>query len=389
MDKKEILIELNDRIDSKNGAETEAWIMGILDEDPDAIPVFDASKLVYISSAGLRILMKFSKKFGEKLVIREVSHEIYDIFDTTGFTSLFDIKKQLRNISVEGCRIIGKGAFGTVYRLDDDTIVKVYKADLKDALSIIENEKELARKGFIAGIPTAISFDVVRVGNSYGAVFELLNAKTFNDLIVEEPQQADETIKRYTDLIRSVHSIEMKPGELPSVREKYSRRLEFIKDHISEDVYSRLHSLLSDLPEDLHVIHGDIQMKNVMLSEDEPMLIDMDNLSTGQPIFDLQALYVCYKAFLEDEPDNGLKFLGISKEMCDRIWDGVINEYFSDRSVTERAQIVDKIRVVAYIRFLQMMVISDNKDDELTKLRIKHSIEHLNELTRRISDLRI
>ena len=389
MDKKEILIDLNDRIDSKNAAETEAWIMGILDEDPDAIPVFDASKLVYISSAGLRILMKFSKKFGEKLVIREVSHEIYDIFDTTGFTSLFDIKKQLRNISVEGCRIIGKGAFGTVYRLDDDTIVKVYKADLKDALSIIENEKELARKGFIAGIPTAISFDVVRVGDCYGAVFELLNAKTFNDLILEEPENADELIKRYTYLIRSVHAIEMKPGELPTAREKYFNRLEVIKDHISADVYSRLHSLLFDLPEDLHIIHGDIQMKNVMLSENEPMLIDMDNLSTGQPIFDLQAIYVCYKAFLEDEPDNGLKFLGISKEMCDRIWDGVINEYFFDRSVTERAQIVDKIRVAAYIRFLQMMVISDNKDDELTKLRIKHSIEHLNELTGRISDLRI
>ncbi len=386
MDKKEILIELNDRIDSKNAAETEAWIMGILDEDPDAIPVFDASKLVYISSAGLRILMKFSKKFGEKLVIREVSHEIYDIFDTTGFTSLFDIKKQLRKISVEGCRIIGKGAFGTVYRLDDDTIVKVYKADLKDALSIIENEKELARKGFIAGIPTAISFDVVRVGDCYGAVFELLNAKTFNDLILEEPENADEIIKRYTYLIRSVHAIEMKPGELPTAREKYFNRLEVIKDHISADVYSRLHSLLFDLPEDLHIIHGDIQMKNVMLSEDEPMLIDMDNLSTGQPIFDLQAIYVCYKAFLEDEPDNGLKFLGISKEMCDRIWDGVIKYYFPDRSDKERDQIADKICVAAYIRFLHMMVVSDKKD-ELTNLRIKHSIEHLNDLSKRVSDL--
>jgi uncharacterized protein (TIGR02172 family) len=330
--------------------------------------------------------MKFSKKFGEKLVIREVSHEIYDIFDTTGFTSLFDIKKQLRKISVEGCRIIGKGAFGTVYRLDDDTIVKVYKADLKDALSIIENEKELARKGFIAGIPTAISFDVVRVGDCYGAVFELLNAKTFNDLILEEPENADEIIKRYTYLIRSVHAIEMKPGELPTAREKYFNRLEVIKDHISADVYSRLHSLLFDLPEDLHIIHGDIQMKNVMLSEDEPMLIDMDNLSTGQPIFDLQAIYVCYKAFLEDEPDNGLKFLGISKEMCDRIWDGVIKYYFPDRSDKERDQIADKICVSAYIRFLHMMVVSDKKD-ELTNLRIKHSIEHLNDLSKRVSDL--
>ncbi|MCR4788765.1 MAG: phosphotransferase [Lachnospiraceae bacterium] len=389
MEKTDFLIELKDRIDSKNAADTEAGITAILDKNSGMIPVFDASNLTYISSAGLRVLMKISRLFAEKLTIRDVSPEIYEIFDTTGFTSLFDIKKRLRNISVEGCRIIGKGAFGTVYRLDDDTIVKVYQPDLEDALSIIENEKELAKKGFVAGIPTAISFDVVKVGASYGAVFELLNAKTFNDLIIEEPDKADETIKRYTDLIKSVHSIEMKPGELPSSREKYLDRLNVIRDHISGEVFDKLHSLIFDLPEDLHVVHGDIQMKNVMLSEDEPMLIDMDNLSIGLPIFDLQAIYVCYQAFLEDEPDNGLKFLGISQEMCNRIWDGIIENYYTDRTEEERALICDKIRVLAYIRFLQMMVISDDQNNELTRLRIKHSIEHLNDLSGRISDLTI
>ena len=52
---------------------------------------------------------------------------------------------------------------------------------------MIENEKKLAKLAFVAGIPTAISFDIVKIGNTFGSVFELLKAKTFNDLIKEKP----------------------------------------------------------------------------------------------------------------------------------------------------------------------------------------------------------
>ena len=35
-------------------------------------------------------------------------------------------EKPMREISVEGCEVLGKGGNGAVYRLDDETIVKVY-----------------------------------------------------------------------------------------------------------------------------------------------------------------------------------------------------------------------------------------------------------------------
>ena len=78
--------------------------------------------------------------------------------------------------------------------------------------------------------------------------------------------------------------------------------------------------LLLALPDDLHIVHGDFQMKNVMLCHGEPMLIDMETLCTGQPVFDLQGLYVTYKAFPEDEPDNVRNFLGIRPETAEYIW---------------------------------------------------------------------
>ena len=184
-----VTIFLEGRIDSGNATQVEKEILGLMDENPGKEIAFDAEKLDYISSAGLRVLLKVQKAKAKPVMISNVSGEVYDIFETTGFTQLLNVRKKYRQISVDGCEIIGKGAYGTVYRLDEDTVVKKYESP--EALSMIENEKKLAKLAFVAGIPTAISFDIVKIGNTFGSVFELLKAKTFNDLIKEKPSEAD------------------------------------------------------------------------------------------------------------------------------------------------------------------------------------------------------
>ena len=69
--------------------------------------------------------------------------------------------------------MIGQGANGKVHRIDRDTIVKVYLNP--DALPKIHRERELARAAFLAGVHTAIPYDVVRIeGGGYGSVLESL-----------------------------------------------------------------------------------------------------------------------------------------------------------------------------------------------------------------------
>ena len=67
--------------------------------------------------------------------------------------------------------MLGRGSNGTIYRISEDTVVKVYPRG--DALSDIRHEREMVRRALVLGIPTAISYDVVSVGDGYGAVFEL------------------------------------------------------------------------------------------------------------------------------------------------------------------------------------------------------------------------
>lgn len=368
-----VTIFLEGRIDSGNATQVEKEILGLMDENPGKEIAFDAEKLDYISSAGLRVLLKVQKAKAKPVMISNVSGEVYDIFETTGFTQLLNVRKKYRQISVDGCEIIGKGAYGTVYRLDEDTVVKKYESP--EALSMIENEKKLAKLAFVAGIPTAISFDIVKIGNTFGSVFELLKAKTFNDLIKEKPSEADETIRKYTELIKQVHSISLAPGTLPSAKAEYLKKLDNIHPLLSDELYERMKEFYDSLPEDDHVIHGDLQMKNIMLSGDEPMLIDMDTLSQGLPIFDLGGIYLAYIAFVEDDPENCKRFFGIDKEMADRIFYGVMENYYREISEQEKKEILEKVKIIGYTNFLNML--KPEKQEELAALRIRHTIEFL------------
>ena len=122
------------RIDSTNAPVFQKEIMDALHGNPVTSVALDFDQLEYISSPGLRVLLMLSKKVQEPLVIRNASPEVYDILEVTGFTSFLKAERKLRRIDITGCEIIGHGGVSTVYRIDPDTIVKVY--DIPNALEI-------------------------------------------------------------------------------------------------------------------------------------------------------------------------------------------------------------------------------------------------------------
>ena len=382
-----LVIRLAGRIDSANAAETEKEIWAAIRAHPGLPFLLDAAKLSYLSSAGLRILLALTKETTERLVLRNVSPEVYDILSLTGFTSVLEARRRLREISVEGCPVIGRGAIGTVYLLDADTIVKVY--GIPDCLPMIENEQKRAKQAFIQGIPTAISYDVVRVGDQYGSVFEMLNAENCNDLIVQSPDRLEELLDTYVDLLKTVHSVKMPEGELPDARQVYSGYVSDVAGVLPLRAAARLQALLADMPVDLHAVHGDIQMKNVMFSANGPLLIDMETLCTGDPVFDLAGLYMAYCSFNEDEPGNSLDFLGIDGEMCGRIYRGVLSRYLEGQDGETIRKAEDRISLLGCVRFLYLIGALNLGRPELKEIRIRHTRARIEALLERVDCLRL
>ena len=56
--------------------------------------IFNFSGLTYVSSAGLRVLLSSQKTMNEKgrMVVKNVSEEIQEIFDVTGFSDILTIE---------------------------------------------------------------------------------------------------------------------------------------------------------------------------------------------------------------------------------------------------------------------------------------------------------
>ena len=196
-------------------------------------------------------------------------------------------------------------------------------------------------------------------------------------------------MRRYTDLLKKVHQTVMEPGELPSFKERFLDYLEVIKKHLKDEHYEGLKKLLSAMPDENTVVHGDMQMKNVMSSADEAMLIDMDTIGLGNPVFDLAALFVTYQEFSEDDPDNPMYFLQMPNEKVDRIWELIIQYYFDFKDDKERCDTMTKIRLVAGIRFLFILENTDLKNSDLGRRRIEHTIEHFDELLGTVDSLEI
>ena len=379
-----LTIFLEGRIDSTNSDAVGAEIEKIIDENPSSAKIFDAEALDYISSAGLRIVLRFRKRFDE-LKITNASPEVYDIFDMTGFTEIITVEKAYRRLSIEGCEVIGQGANGKVYRLDPDTIIKVYYNS--DALPDIHRERELARKAFVMGIPTAIPYDVVKVGDSYGSVFELLSAKSFAKLIKAEPEKLDYYVGLYVDLLKKIHATELKEGDMPDMRDVAIDWAEFLRDYLPADQAEKLVSLVKAVPKDKHMMHGDYHIKNVMMQNGEVLLIDMDTLCMGHPVFELASVFLAYVGYSENDHSISESFMGIPHEISEQIWNKTLRLYFGTDDEAKLKEYEDKAKVVGYTRMMRRTIRRNGFNTEEGRRDIESCRQHLAELLETVTTL--
>lgn len=381
----ELDMNLSGRVDGVNAKAVETEIMGILDKEAPASLVIDLENLVYISSAGLRVILKTKKKIADTKLIN-ASPEVYDIFEMTGFSEIIDVSKAYRVISIAGCEAIGKGANGEVFRIDPDTIVKVYNNP--DSLPDIHRERELARTAFISGVPTAIPYDVVKIeGGGYGSVFELLNASSFMDMLAKDHKPLDEVVEKSIELLLTIHSKTVDPDSMPSMKEVALGWVDNIKGQLPEDEWNKLLKLMQDVPEDNHVLHGDYHLKNVMLQNGESLIIDMDTLCHGNPAFEFGGMYFTYQAFDELNQSNTLRFLGIPYETAGEVFQKSIRLYLKDADEEAIKEAIKKAKVIGYTHLMSRTIDQDQPENEKYINVIKNCRTNLISLLKEVDGL--
>ena len=278
----------------------------------------------------------------------------------------------LREISIEGCEELGRGAHGAVYKIDQDMLVKVYYSGV--SMDDIRKEQALARWAFVKGVPTAIPFDIVRVGEHFGTVFELLNALPASVFIRDSQKNLEYLIDRSVELMKLVHSIKADQDELPDMKQQTLEWAENIKDRFTSAQNETMLQLINRIPDRKTLLHADYHLKNIMICNNELMLIDMDTLCTGDPIFELSTVYVSYRQFPSIDP-MAAAMLGIDVKTANHICDRTMELYLGESGTQRMEETIKKARILGCVRIIDFM--DRHRDHPATEMCINRCLHDL------------
>ena len=353
-----------------NAGEAEKELLGIREENRQGKLIFDFEKLAYISSSGLRILLRTAQsERNNKIAIINVSSDIYEILQDTGFIRIFDVQKAMKKYSIEGFELIGRGMNGEVYRMDRENIIKVFQksAPLED----IDRERRLAQQALITGIPTAISYTVAMADDRYGIVFELVDADSLSTILKEKPDEYDSYVQKYIDLYKKIHSIKGSAEQFANIKDVYHEAIDYCKSFYSEEEAHKLRELVDSVPETGTLIHGDYHPNNIMVQDGELILIDMGDMTTGHPVFDFLATAATQVNLVKLNPAFAELHTKMPAELITRTWRRLIDNYFADKTDEERKRIEEQICLFSKLKVALAPYYAKGAADEIIQASIE------------------
>lgn len=378
---KALSIYLEGRIDSSNSSQIAADIDEELKRFEFDKLILNAKDLDYLSSAGLRVILKLKKSFDNVKLIK-ANQTVYEILDMTGFTEMMEVERMYRTISVDDCQIIGIGAKGTVYRYDKETVVKVYNNP--ESLKEIQKERMLAKEAFILGIPTAISYDIARVDGKFGSVFELLDAKSFSQLIAEDPNNIDFYVSEYAKLLKKINCTVIKPDSMPDYKKTAFIWIDTAKEVLPRETYDKIYNMIKSAPDKGTMLHCDYHTNNLMFVNGETLIIDMDTISHGNPIFDLANIYVAHVGFGELSQEFVSNYLGYPYDVSVTVWKKFLPQYLETTDENRIKEVENKTKLLAYVRILRHMIRRNEHSTEEGKKKLIYFMDKITELADKI-----
>jgi thiamine kinase-like enzyme len=162
---------------------------------------------------------------------------------------------------------------------------------------------------------------------------------------------------------------------------------DFLKDYLPEDKYQKLHDLVAAVPEDMHMMHGDYHIKNVMLQNGEVLLIDMDTLCHGYPIFELASMYNAYVGFSDTNHDHVESFLGIPYDTAVRFWNESLRLYLGDPDEERLKEVEEKAQRIGYTRIMRRRIRRNGFDTEEGRAEIENAKAHILDILDRVDTL--
>lgn len=115
-----------------------------------------------------------------------------------------------------------------------------------------------------------------------------------------------------------------------------------------------------------------------MVQNGEPLLIDMDTLCMGHPIFELGSMVNAFIGYSDFNPQNAFDFFGFSHETAEKFWRLVLKMYIGTEDEDICRSVEEKAMIVGYTRMLRRAIRrSEDADSPARIARCKEMLEYL------------
>jgi uncharacterized protein (TIGR02172 family) len=357
-----LLLRLRGRLDIETAPQLEAEISS----SDTAHKTLDFKDCDHVSSAGLRVLLTAHKRqatIGGSLDMRNVSPNVQAVFEVTGLGEIFEWSPKPREISLAVSMLISKGAFGDCYRLDRETVVKLYREGVDPSVAV--REKQFAKAAFMLGVPTALSYDIVTCGARTGIVYEMLDAELFSAVIRKSPDDLPRHARLLSNIAKTIHTTKGDPTVFPDLKQRFHSYIRQMSFFLDEEEIDLLLERLERVPLADTCVHFDIHTSNIMLKDGEPFIIDMGDFSIGSFFFDIGLLATIYAT-----PEFNVCELatGISQEKGLELFDCFIQEYFADRPGEDLEFFRGNRHFLASLRAIYTITVLPSMRDKLSRI---------------------
>ena len=127
----------------------------------------------------------------------------------------------------------------------------------------------------------------------------------------------------------------------------------------------------------VHMLHGDFHIKNIMRQNGENLLIDMDTLSMGHPVYEFAAIYAAYVGFGCLDMSKCYNFLGISEDQCKDFWKYTLKYYFEGKDDEYIASIQNMASIICYTRLVRRTIKRFGLEDEENRALVEFCKNYL------------
>ena len=177
---------------------------------------------------------------------------------------------------------IAEGGTSEIFALDEDKILKLYYEGAPPGEA--EEEAIRASIAYDAGLNTPAVIGTITIENRQGIIFERVHGVTMLEAMIANPEK----LILYAHLLAELQvAVQTRTAStLPLQRQRLHSQIQSAYG-LPAETKAAILSDLDQLPDDNAICHGDFHPENILITSEEPVIIDWVDATQGSPLVDV------------------------------------------------------------------------------------------------------